>query len=357
MGGVGKSGISGSMRKTSGISTEGSSDKFIPVKNGVKISQARVHKSVNTSRVSGSRFDVLCDEDTNLSNETIQEVSKDTGNVIQKGKTVLTEITNCAGTHSKLGTKFTPQSSKNNRKKGSGVATTSRYVVKLNENCQVSSSVNGPLTTSSSMEAVDVEDLDSASVLRHLHQEVNNFVPQPVDNCSSALCTPPPTKFVRMIGLCGLGAKHVFAAATTRWWWLKRRLPGGRDGGGGCSLVCSGGTWSVVAAAWLAVEQWSGGGCNNGRSGCLGCWQSWVVEEKGSGDRRSRWWWLKRRLPGGRDGVVVAAAWCVAVEQWSVVAAAWCWRWNNGVVVAATMEDLGCVWVVGSHGWGGEGLR
>ncbi|KAK1581432.1 hypothetical protein Q3G72_005995 [Acer saccharum] len=86
------------------------------------------------------------------------------------------------GTHNKLGTKFTPQSSKNNRKKGSGVATTSRYVVKLNENCRASSSVKGPLTTSSPMEAVDVEDLDSASVLRHHHQEVNNFVPQPVDS-------------------------------------------------------------------------------------------------------------------------------------------------------------------------------
>ncbi|KAK0608656.1 hypothetical protein LWI29_033925 [Acer saccharum] len=70
-----------------------------------------------------------------------------------------------------------------------------------------------------------------------------------------------------------------------RWWWLKRRLPGGRDG------VVVAAVWCVAVEQWsgggcclvLAVEQWSGGGCNNGRSGlCLGCWQSWVVEEKGS---------------------------------------------------------------------------
>ncbi|KAK1577915.1 hypothetical protein Q3G72_025943 [Acer saccharum] len=71
-----------------------------------------------------------------------------------------------------------------------------------------------------------------------------------------------------------------------RWWWLKRRLPGGRYG------VVVAAAWCVAVEQWsgggcclvLAVEQWSGGGCNNGRSGlCLGCWQSWVVEEKGSG--------------------------------------------------------------------------
>ncbi|KAK0585468.1 hypothetical protein LWI29_028969 [Acer saccharum] len=97
-------------------------------------------------------------------------------------------------------------------------------------------------------------------------------------------------EFLGEIYARGAGVERNYTKALEWWWWLKRRLPGGRDG------VVVAAAWCVAVEQWsgggcclvLAVEQWSGGGCNNGRSRlCLGCWQSWVVEEKGSGDRRS----------------------------------------------------------------------
>ncbi|KAK0585764.1 hypothetical protein LWI29_033756 [Acer saccharum] len=68
-----------------------------------------------------------------------------------------------------------------NRKKGNVVATTGRYVAKLGDSRGVSFSAKIPTNNIPSKETDDDEDLDSASVIRHLHKEVNEFVAQPVD--------------------------------------------------------------------------------------------------------------------------------------------------------------------------------
>ncbi|KAK4843693.1 hypothetical protein QYF36_011566 [Acer negundo] len=127
MGGVRKSRTSGSMKKTSGVSIEGSSEKFISVKNGVKIKVVTVHKNISTSTGNGSMFDVLCDEDTNMVNEVDQlDVTKDNGSSNHKGKMVLIEITNCTSNQSKASTNFPSQGNKKNRKKEGVVATIGR---------------------------------------------------------------------------------------------------------------------------------------------------------------------------------------------------------------------------------------
>ncbi|KAK1557208.1 hypothetical protein Q3G72_020164 [Acer saccharum] len=53
------------------------------------------------------------------------------------------------------------------------------------DKASVSSSVKAPLNISPTKEAVDEEDFDSAGVLRHLHKEVNDFVPQHGDRMNT----------------------------------------------------------------------------------------------------------------------------------------------------------------------------
>ncbi|KAK0600683.1 hypothetical protein LWI29_017406 [Acer saccharum] len=165
MGSVGKTGVSSSGKKPtvgtngnwkagasgsgySGVSTTPSAvnaSTFIPVKNGVQIDSALLRKNNNSSRGSGSRFDVLGEEDSNVLPGVEQNVAtKASGSVIQKGKAVLTEITNCSGK-------------------------------------KVGASAIRPTDNSPPKQAVDDEDLDSAGVLRHLHMEVTDLAARQVD--------------------------------------------------------------------------------------------------------------------------------------------------------------------------------
>ncbi|KAI9175103.1 hypothetical protein LWI28_027246 [Acer negundo] len=68
MGGVGKSGGngSGSVKKVNGVSTEVNLEKTTQLKNGVKNNHVNIRNSTSISRVSGSRFDVLGEEDFDL---------------------------------------------------------------------------------------------------------------------------------------------------------------------------------------------------------------------------------------------------------------------------------------------------
>ncbi|KAK1589037.1 hypothetical protein Q3G72_029907 [Acer saccharum] len=63
----------------------------------------------------------------------------------------------------------------------SSVVHEGRYVAKLNESCGVPFSAKSSRNSIHSKETGDDEAMDSASVLRHLHKEVHEFIAQPVD--------------------------------------------------------------------------------------------------------------------------------------------------------------------------------
>ncbi|KAK1570755.1 hypothetical protein Q3G72_006576 [Acer saccharum] len=81
----------------------------------------------------------------------------------------------------KDGSKIPPQGGLKNRKKGTVVASTSRHVAKLKETRGVPFLDNSSRSNVHSKETGDNKDMDSASVLRHLHKEVHEFIAQPVD--------------------------------------------------------------------------------------------------------------------------------------------------------------------------------
>ncbi|KAK0593180.1 hypothetical protein LWI29_032425 [Acer saccharum] len=144
-------------RKISGVDTEANSGKFIPVKKGVRNNPAIIRPKVSIEKGSGSRFDVLCDEESEMVNVVDKlEATKAVGSDLKKG-----------------GLK--------NRKKGTVVASTSRHVAKLKETRGVPFLDNSSRSNVHSKETGDNEDMDSASVLRHLHKEVHEFIAQPVD--------------------------------------------------------------------------------------------------------------------------------------------------------------------------------
>ncbi|KAK1553268.1 hypothetical protein Q3G72_031872 [Acer saccharum] len=175
MGGVGKAGVTGNGKKpiteasgsgkteatgsssssrSSGInsslggtSNEMTFDKFTQTKIGVKAGTSSLWNNFIGNRGSGSRFDVLGDEDYEMLTDVGQNVaSKASGNVYEKNKGILTEITNCAV--------------------GSREAS-------INNTC--------PMENPPTIISTDDEDLDSARVLRLLHKEVKEFAPHPVD--------------------------------------------------------------------------------------------------------------------------------------------------------------------------------
>ncbi|KAK0573964.1 hypothetical protein LWI29_016326 [Acer saccharum] len=170
MGGVGKIGVSSNGKKptvgTNGNGKAGASGSgyfgvsstlsavnastFIPVKNGVQIDSTLLRKNNNSGRASGSRFDVLGEEESNVT----------------KG-----EISN----------RISSQGNKKNRKKGGAVVITDRNLESLEKPCGVGASAIRPTDNYPPKQAVDDEDLDSAGVLRHLHMEVTDLAARQVD--------------------------------------------------------------------------------------------------------------------------------------------------------------------------------
>ncbi|KAK1559048.1 hypothetical protein Q3G72_010013 [Acer saccharum] len=202
MGGVGKTGVSSNGKKPtvgtngngkagangsgySGVSSTLSAvnaSTFIPVKNGVQIDSALLRKNNNSGRASGSRFDVLGEEESNVLPGVEQNVAtKASGSVIQKGKVVLTEITNCSSTKGEISNRISSQGNKKNRKKGGAVVITDINLESLEKPCGVGASAIRPIDNYPPKQAVDDEDLDSAGVLRHLHMEVTDLVARQVD--------------------------------------------------------------------------------------------------------------------------------------------------------------------------------
>ncbi|TXG65956.1 hypothetical protein EZV62_007231 [Acer yangbiense] len=123
MGGAGKNVTSCSLKKTSGAAIEVNPEKFMPVKKWVKKNPAIVHQTSSIGIGSGSRFDVLGDEGTDMGNMK-------------------------------------------SRSKGKVVASSIRSVAKLDEPRGVSFLAKLPRNNILCKAAGDDEDLDSASVLR-----------------------------------------------------------------------------------------------------------------------------------------------------------------------------------------------
>ncbi|KAK1567306.1 hypothetical protein Q3G72_010675 [Acer saccharum] len=139
MGGVGKSVGSGSAKKTSGGSVEANQDKTAVLETGIKGYPANIRSSSNANRGSGSRFDILSeDADITMIEGDQHGLIKVIGSSKNNDEAVLKEITNDAG--------YTGQSI--------------------------------PIDIT----VIDDESVDSASVLRQLHEDVVNFVAQPVNH-------------------------------------------------------------------------------------------------------------------------------------------------------------------------------
>ncbi|KAK1551711.1 hypothetical protein Q3G72_003250 [Acer saccharum] len=109
MGGARKIVASGNGQKISGVDTEANSGKFILVKKGVRNNPATIRQKVSVEKGSGSRFDVLCDEETEMDNVVDKlEATKAIGSDLKKGSSVLTEITNGTSKQCLIGSKVPP---------------------------------------------------------------------------------------------------------------------------------------------------------------------------------------------------------------------------------------------------------
>ncbi|KAK0600124.1 hypothetical protein LWI29_011893 [Acer saccharum] len=176
MGGVGKSGGNGNVKKTSGVSAGISLDKNRQVLNGGKSSPAHLRHTKDPSKGSGSRFDVLGEDNSTMMIEDEQIlVTK------SRGKSVLTEITNYP---SKIGEKLNSVSSKGSkktRKKGGLVSTAGRPLAKVVGSRDVSSTASTSIGSLPPRTDVDVVAIDSTSVLRCLHNEVSEVGTQQAD--------------------------------------------------------------------------------------------------------------------------------------------------------------------------------
>ncbi|KAI9194127.1 hypothetical protein LWI28_003333 [Acer negundo] len=129
--GNGNAGVGGGMR---GAASEVNSGKFTQVKNGVKNNFALPRKNNSFSRGSGP------------------------------------------GNRGKLLPGIQSQGNKKNRKKGVAAANSGSQVAMMGGPRRIAVTAKGPTNFMLPKKAIEEEVIDSASVLRHLHKEVNDFV-------------------------------------------------------------------------------------------------------------------------------------------------------------------------------------
>ncbi|KAK1586713.1 hypothetical protein Q3G72_005371 [Acer saccharum] len=183
---VGKSSDSGTFnfRKSDGAFTKDNIDKSVQVNNGTKSKNSDKGKSSNTDRVSGSRFDILSEDmDVMMVEGKTQAMKIGEGGNKVKGKAMLTEITNQKNYQEKKATRLSSQGSKKNSKLRVKLVTKVDQMVGTRGDASVSmdsSNTSIPAFTPISQE-LEVDNLDSAQVLRQLHIDVTKFEGQPVE--------------------------------------------------------------------------------------------------------------------------------------------------------------------------------
>ncbi|KAK0574663.1 hypothetical protein LWI29_026976 [Acer saccharum] len=177
---VGKSSDSGnfSLRKSDGAFTKDNIDKSFQVKNGTKSKNSDRGKSSNTDRVSGSWFGILSEDiDVMMAEGKTQATKIGEGGNKAKGKVVLTEITNQKSYQEKKSTRLSSQGSKKNSRLGVKLATKVGQMVDTRGDDSVSmDSINTSISAFTLVsQELEIDNLDSAHVLRQLHIDVTKF--------------------------------------------------------------------------------------------------------------------------------------------------------------------------------------
>ncbi|KAK1571895.1 hypothetical protein Q3G72_024552 [Acer saccharum] len=165
-------------RRSDGVGSSSGLNNTEQVKGVAKFKNNVPAKPSNAGKSNGSRFDVLNDEGDVLMVEGSSHICNiaEEGRKI-KGKSVLTEVTNQNNMQGRKVNRALSQSSKNVAKKGikKTNAVIHREVASFTKN--MPSSDRDKLCSSSPIEP-DPDIIDSASVLRQLHNKVTNFETQ-----------------------------------------------------------------------------------------------------------------------------------------------------------------------------------
>ncbi|KAK3185201.1 hypothetical protein Dsin_032487 [Dipteronia sinensis] len=232
MRGAGISGVSGIVKKITNASAEVNSEDFVQMKKGARQVPFSVHKGSGSTKGSGSRFEVLCEDGNEREIEAEQgcvvktfgkEVSrhhgsKGIGSNFRKGKAVFREVSNSIGNQNQLNPIFPSQNYKNTRKKAYVVAAAEVSRTKVDFSHGTSSAAVNCVIDVNSRNSGDDEDCDSASVLRQLHRDVNNCGDPIVDpmetggtSCIQKVSTSPVTSLDRNFELVASDLKEVLA--------------------------------------------------------------------------------------------------------------------------------------------------
>ncbi|KAK1554925.1 hypothetical protein Q3G72_019189 [Acer saccharum] len=144
------------------------------LKSGVNGKVSKVVKTPRTGKNTGLRFDILNEEGDVIMREGSSQVSNKTeeGRKI-KSKVFLSEVTNQRNLQGRKSNKISSQNSKLLANKGPKKF---NPVIQAEVACEGDSTVNtfSCLSIPTSSEPV-LDDFDSATILRHLHNEVTNF--------------------------------------------------------------------------------------------------------------------------------------------------------------------------------------
>ncbi|TXG52769.1 hypothetical protein EZV62_021938 [Acer yangbiense] len=180
---VGKSGGSNSARKKDGELSEARLGISIQVKYGSKELKIDMAKNTDAIRGSGSRFEILNDEsDEKISEKDMLNKSKNDGTTLQKGKVVLSEITN---QNNRQGEKLSKGSSQNSKKKitkldklggNDSILSESSKIGGASSSKGSSGSKDRKLHQEFVSPAIDNDEIGSDNVLRQLQKEESNSV-------------------------------------------------------------------------------------------------------------------------------------------------------------------------------------
>ncbi|KAK4858748.1 hypothetical protein QYF36_021382 [Acer negundo] len=145
------------------------------LKKGMPAKPVSSGKGTNVNMVNGSRFNILSEEaDVMITEEEVQVNSKGSGSIINKnkGKVVLSEITNLKGNLHEKASRNPSQESKKITMKGAKLSTNSGFQTKVTEFVRVNDKSKGnQLVANPIPKDTETEEHDSVKVLDKQHIE------------------------------------------------------------------------------------------------------------------------------------------------------------------------------------------